>query len=142
MPALTVKLPAQLPPSCRQLPWLSHITDTELLALGSSSSSQSPVSIKILFYSGAARQAGTAPPPTLNIYLLMSREKQSGKMETRSSCQLILLIAKFPDLRTTNTEQVESAKSTKMLAYRVPGELRILEFEFSQFMRLFLISNM
>lgn len=63
-------------------------------------------------------------------------------METRSSCQLILLIAKFPDLRTTNTEQVESAKSTKMLAYRVPGELRILEFEFSQFMRLFLISNM
>ena len=44
MPALTVKLPAQLPPSCRQLPWLSHITDTEL-----GSQQPAPVSsIKIL----------------------------------------------------------------------------------------------
>ena len=71
----------------------------------------------------------------------MFREKQSEKMESPSSCQQILLIAKFPDLRTTNTEQVESAKRTKMLAYRALGELRILEFEFSKFMRLFLISN-
>ena len=72
----------------------------------------------------------------------MFREKQSEKMETRSACQQILLIAKFPDLRTTNGAQVESAKRTKMQAYRVLGELRMLEFEFSQFMRLFLISNL
>ena len=108
MPALTVKLR----PSCRQaaapLPsWLSHITDTELSS--APSSQQSPV---LRFY--FVEQPGPAPPPTLNIYLLMFREKQSGKMETPSSCQQILLIAKFPDLRTTNIEPVvESAKRTE-----------------------------
>ena len=78
----------------------------------------------------------------------MFREDSRKKMETRSSCQQILLIAKFPDLRTTNIlparwkcKKHKNVKSVLSVSSVLAG-LRILEFEFSQFMRLFLISNL